>query len=79
MFEIYEVMFEINIKDEGLQRQTMKAPKEILIVNFLQLAKQIQNDPRTITIKMIRPVTIWDPFEQKQRVLNNVIELRNRD
>ena len=56
-------MFEIDIKDEGIQRQTMRAPKEFIIANFVQLAQQIQNDPRTIRIKMIRQETIWDPFE----------------
>lgn len=77
MFDIHEVLFEIHIKDGGFQRQTMRAPEEILIANFLHLAKQIKNDPRPMQIKMIRPVIIWDPFEQKQRVLNNEIVLSN--
>ena len=55
----------------------MQAPKEMLIANFLQTAKQIKNDRRPIKIKMIRPEVIWDNFEQKQKILNNEIELSN--
>lgn len=79
MFEIYEITLEIDVKDEGVQSQTMRAPKEILIANFIQLANQIKNDPRTIRMKMSRPVIIWDPFEQEQKILHNVIELCNKD
>jgi hypothetical protein len=72
-------MLEVEVKDEGIQRQTVRAPKEIIIANFIQLAKQIKNDPRTIRMKLSRPVIIWDPFEQKQNVIDHVIELWNRD
>lgn len=75
--DIYEVLFEIKIKDEGFQRQTMVAPKDLLTLQFLQLAKQIRNDPRPIQIRMIRQEIIWDQFEQKQKVLNNEIVLSN--
>lgn len=77
MFEMYDVTFEIYIEDKLTNRQTMQAPKEILIANFMQTAKQIQNDQRPIKIKMIRPEVIWDNFEQKRRVINNEIELSN--
>lgn len=77
MLEMHEVTFEVYIEDKLTNRQQMQAPKEILIANFLQTAKQIQNDKRPIKIKMIRPEVIWDSFEQKQKVLNNEIELSN--
>lgn len=77
MFEMYDVTFEIYIENKLTNRQTMQAPKEILIANFMQTAKQIQNDQRPIKIKMIRPEVIWDNFEQKRRVINNEIELSN--
>lgn len=77
MFDIYEVLFEIKVRDEGFQRQTILAPKEVLILQFLQLAEQIRNDPRPIQIRMIRQEIIWDQFEQKQKVLNNKIILSN--
>lgn len=77
MFEMYEVTFEIYIEDKLTNRQTMQAPKEMLIANFMQTAKQIKNDKRPIKIKMIRPEVIWDEFEKKQRVLNNEVELSN--
>jgi hypothetical protein len=77
MLEMHEVIFEVYIEDKLTNRQQMTAPKEILISNFVQTAKQIKNDQRPIKIKMIRPEVIWDEFEQKQKVLNNEIELSN--
>lgn len=77
MFEPYEVIIEVHIEDKLTNRQQMQAPKEILIANFIQTARQIQSDRRPIKIKMIRPEVIWDKFEQKQKVLNNEIELSN--
>jgi hypothetical protein len=77
MLDIQEVVFEVYIEDKLINRQQMSAPKEMLIANFLQTAKQIKADQRPIKIKMIRQETIWDEFEQKQKVLNNEIELKN--
>lgn len=77
MFDIQEVTFEIYIEDKIIQRQSMQAPKEFLIVNFINTAKQIRNDQRPMKIKMIRPELIWDNIEQKQKILNNEIELSN--
>lgn len=77
IFEPYDVTFEVYIEDKLTNRQQMQAPKEMLIANFLQTAKQIQADRRPIKIKMIRPEEIWDKFEQRRRTLNNEIELSN--
>ena len=77
MFETHEVTIEVYIEDKLTNRQQMQAPKEILIANFLQTAKQIQADRRPIKLKMIRPEEIWDNFEQRRRVLNNEIVLSN--
>ena len=55
MLDIQEVEFEIYIEDKLTNKQMMKAPKEILMVNFVNTAKQIQRDQRPIMIKMIRP------------------------
>ena len=77
MLEMHEVVFEVYIEDKLTNRQQMQAPKEMLITNFLQTAKQIQADRRPIKIKMIRPELIWDNIEQKQKILNNEIELSN--
>lgn len=77
VFDIQEVIFEVYIEDKLTNRQQMQAPKEMLIANFLQTAKQIKNDQRPIKIKMIKPEIIWDDFEQEQKVLNNEIALSN--
>lgn len=77
MFETYNVLFEVYIEDKVTNRQQMQAPKEMLIINFLNTAKQIQADQRPIKIKMIRQEEIWDNFEQKHRTVNYEIELSN--
>jgi hypothetical protein len=77
IFETHEVAFEVYIEDKLTNRQQMQAPKEMIIANFLQTAKQIQADKRPIKIKIIRPEEIWDKFEQRRRILNNEIELSN--
>lgn len=77
MFETHEVIIEVYIEDKLTNRQQMQAPKEILIANFLNTAKQMKNDRRPIKLKMIRPEVIWDEFEQKQKIINNEIELSN--
>lgn len=55
----------------------MKAPKDMLIANFVETAKQIKEDQRPIKIKMIRPYTIWDEFEKQYKTLNNEVSLNN--
>lgn len=77
LFEIYEVTFEVYVEDKLVNKQAMQAPKEMIMINFIQTAKQIQNDHRPIKVKVIRPEVIWNNFEQKQKVLNNEIELSN--
>lgn len=77
MFETHEVTFEIYIEDKLVKQQTMEAPKELLIANFMQMAKQISNDTRPIKLQMSRPEVIWDNFERKQKVLTNKIILSN--
>lgn len=49
----------------------------MLIMNFIETAKQIKNDKRPIKIKMIRPYVIWDEFEKQHRTLNNEIMINN--
>lgn len=77
VFETYEVEFEIYIADKLVNKQIMQASKEMLMVNFIRTAKQIQNDQRPMKIKMIRPNVIWDNFEQKQKILHNEISVSN--
>ena len=77
VFETYEVTFEIYVEDQLRNRQTMQAPKQIIIANFLQTAQQIQKEKTPIRFKMIVPYVFWDEFEQKQRVLNNGVEYSN--
>ena len=75
--EPYEVDFEIYIGDKLAQKQSMQAPKEILMINFIQTANQIGNDRRPMKIKMIRQEIIFDNFENKQKTLNNEVSFSN--
>lgn len=77
MFETHEVIIEVYIDDKLTNRQQMQAPKQILIANFVETAKKIKMDNRPIKLKMIRPEVIWDNFEQKQKIINNEIEIIN--
>jgi hypothetical protein len=77
MFEMHEVIIEVYVGDTLTNRRQMTAPKEMLMANFIQTAKQMKNDSRPLKFKMIVPHVIWDEFEKKQKVLNNGIELSN--
>ncbi|MBO5828744.1 MAG: hypothetical protein J6R59_09865 [Paludibacteraceae bacterium] len=77
MFDIYEVIFEIYDEDKLVNKQKMQAPKEMIMINFIQTVDQIGRDRRPLKVKMIRPNVIWDNFENKQKVLNNEIEFSN--
>jgi hypothetical protein len=77
MFEMHEVIIEGYIEDKLTNRQQMHAPKEMLIANFINTAKQMKYDQRPIKLKMIRQESIWDEFEQRRKTLNNEIELSN--
>lgn len=74
---MHEVIIEVYIEDKLTNRQHMNAPKDILIANFIQTAKQMKVDSRPIKLKMIRPEVIWDEFEKQQKIINNEIELSN--
>lgn len=77
MFETYKVTFEIYLEDNLVEQQTMQAPKEFLMANFIQTVNQISEDVRPIKIKMSRPEIIWDNFENKQKVITNNIIFSN--
>lgn len=77
MLEMHDVIIEVYIEDKLTNRQEIKAPKDMLIANFVQTAKQMRYDKRPIKLKMIRQETIWDDIEQRHKTLNNEIELNN--
>lgn len=77
MFETYEVTFEIYIEDKLVNKQTMQAPKEMLMANFINTVKQISRDKRPMKIRMTRPEIIWDRFEKQRKVLENEVIFGN--
>lgn len=76
-FEIHNVDFEIYLEDKLVQKQTIEAPKEMLMATFIQTMQQIAQDKRAMQIKMRMPVVIYDNFEKKQKTLNNEILFKN--
>jgi len=75
--EIHEVRFEIYHNDKLIQEQSMTAPQEMIIMQFLNLAKQIRNIPDKMKIKLIRPELIWIPWDNQHKILENCIEIQN--
>ena len=77
VFETYEVVLETYIEDKLVNKQTMQAPKEFIMIQFVQLMEQVKNDSRPLKIRMTRPEVIWDSFENKQKVLTNEVAFSN--
>lgn len=75
--EIFKVKFEIYHNNKLVQQQVIEAPQEIIIMQFLNYAKQIRNSIEKFKIKLIRPELIWIPWENKHKTLENCIEIQN--
>lgn len=68
--DTYEVTFKIYNEDKLVQSQTTQAPEEIIKMNFIQLVDQIGPDKRPMKMVMSRPETIWDNFENREKILD---------
>ena len=77
IFEIHKVTFEIYVEDKLINRQSMQAPKEMLMANFIQTMQQMIEDRRPLKMRMLSPEVIWDNFENRQKVLNNEVIFSN--
>lgn len=71
MFEMFEATFEVYLEDKLINKQTLQAPKEVLVMQFVQLRQQIAQEKRPMRVSMIVPQIIWDNFENKQKILDN--------
>lgn len=77
MFETHKATFEVYLEDTLIHKQTMQAPKEMLMMNFVQLYEQTKTDTRPIRVKMIVPMYIWHDYKNEQKVLDNGVEFLN--
>lgn len=75
--DMQEVILEVYVGNQLTNRQRMQAPKEMIMVNFMQTVNQVKDDARPIKIKMIKQDVIYDRFEDKQKVIDNYIEFTN--
>lgn len=76
IFETYEVAFETYLEDKMVNKQTMQAPKQIIMANFVQLMNQVKNDKRPIKIRLTRQETILDDFK-REKVLEHEVAFSN--
>ena len=74
---MFEVTFEVYFEDRLINKQMMKAPKEILMMNFLQTMEQLGQEQKPMKLRMYRPEIIWDRFEKKQKTLNHEVAFLN--
>ena len=76
-FETFEVTFEVYIEDKVVNKQVIQAPKQMLMMNYLQTMEQIGKDQRPMRLRMYRPETILDNFEQKERTITHEVLFDN--
>lgn len=77
IFETHKVIFEVYIQDKLAQKQQIEAPKEMLMINFIQTVEQISKEQKPMKIMMIRQESVYDRFENKEKVLNHEMEFKN--
>lgn len=75
--ETFEVTFEVYIEDKVINKQIIQAPKQMLMIKYLQTMEQIGKDKRPMRLRMYRPETVWDRFEQKERVITHEVLFDN--
>lgn len=76
IFEMYEVTFETYLEDKLVGKQTLEAPKQMIMANFVQRMNQIKTDPRPIKVRVTRKETILDDFK-KEKVLEHEVAFSN--
>lgn len=69
--------FEIYLEDKLIQKQSAEAPKEMLMATFVQTMQDIAQDKRAMKLRMVRPVVIYDNFENKEKTLYNEVCFSN--
>ncbi len=77
VFDMFEVNIETYIEDKLVNKQTMQAPAQIIIIQFIQLINQIKDDNRPLKVRMTRPEVIWDNFKNEQKILTNEVAFSN--
>lgn len=76
--ETYDVIIEVYLGNQLIQKQSLNAPEEILKAQFLGLMQQIAQENRPMRVKMILYDIIWDKYEKKQKEIENYVEFRNK-
>lgn len=75
--QTFDVMFTVYLDEQPIRRWQMMAPQEFIIIKFLQTVQQIASQNQPMKVVVSRDEVIWDPFEQKQKVIPCTMEFQN--
>lgn len=75
--DIYDVAIEIYVGNQLVQSDSVSAPRMIVEQNYLQLVNQIIHNQQPMSVKMIRPVDVYDENDNYVRTLFNSVESFN--
>lgn len=77
MGETFEVIFTVYLGNKPIEKFSMAGPRPMLEAQFMSFVQQIANQKQPMRVVMERTETIWDPFEQKQKILPYTVEFQN--
>lgn len=73
-----QVILEIYLGNQLIQKQQLNAPLEILKMQFMGLVQDIAQNNKPMKCKIIKYDIIWDQYEKEQKIIENYIEFRNK-
>lgn len=73
----YDVIFEQYVGNSLVNSQRAQIPQHIIPSQFMQFAQWVAQSKEPRKIKMARYETIWDKFENKQKIVEYSIEMQN--
>ena len=76
---IEEVVFELKLGNQTIERQKIQAPQQMLIAMFMNYVQQIAGQKSPMYLCMSGKEVIWDNFEQKEKIIPKSVEFWNYD
>lgn len=76
--DINNYMIQVKLGNEILKTQTISAPDIIVQQNFIELCKQVKQDPRPLKIKIFYYDEIFDEYDKSTKKIENSIEYPNQ-
>ena len=66
-FDVEEVLFEIFLGNQLIERKQVSAPEEMLKMMFLSYVQQLAQERQPMHLKMSRTTNIWNNFDNEMR------------